>query len=226
MVSEMKRKIERVEDDAPRRLPPPEREARRLRQVGKLAGLQLSGEYECAHSLIDKAVQMLEDDVIRYLGVDECGKREQEMQGVKKDKELMTDARGFVRETLASTHVVADTTSDLKLKNAFVRRGLAFDQAQVMSFATHEKLVTLFFTEYLREQPIGFARVSQDQLMRADREIFRRLQEFTRGGIRPSVDGSRPIDNFIQGVLDSASEQILLLPMRSGSGGSKNTDIE
>ena len=76
MLSEMKRKIERVEDDAPRRLPPPEREARRLRQVGELAGLQLSGEYECSHSLIDEAVQMIEDDVIRYISVDECGKRE------------------------------------------------------------------------------------------------------------------------------------------------------
>jgi hypothetical protein len=76
MVLEMKRKIEMVEDDVPRRLPPPERESRRLRQVGELAGLQLSGKYECAHSQIVKAVQMLEDNVIRYLGVDECVKRE------------------------------------------------------------------------------------------------------------------------------------------------------
>jgi MoxR-like ATPase len=34
------------------------------------------------------------------------------MQDVKKDRELKTDARGFVRKTLASTHVVADVTSD------------------------------------------------------------------------------------------------------------------
>jgi hypothetical protein len=143
------------------------------------------------------------------------------MQGVKKDRELKTDARGFVREALVPTHVVADTTSDLKLKNAFVRRGLAFDQAQVMSFSTHEKLVALFFTEYLREQPVGFARVSQDQLMRADRDFFRRLQELTRGGIRPSMDGSRPIDGLMQGVLDSAAVQMLLLPLRGGGGGPK-----
>ena len=103
---------------------------------------------------------------------------------------------------------------DLKLKNACIRGGVAFDQAQGMSCATHEKLVTLFFTEYLREQPVGFARVSQDQMMRADREIFRRLQELTRGGIRPSMDGSRPIDGLMQGVLDSAAVQMLLLPMR------------
>ena len=37
--------------------------------LGELAGLQLSGEYGCAHSLIDKVVQMIEDDVMLCLGV-------------------------------------------------------------------------------------------------------------------------------------------------------------
>ena len=37
--------------------------------LGELAGLQLSGEYGCAHSLIDKVVWMIEDDVMRCLGV-------------------------------------------------------------------------------------------------------------------------------------------------------------
>jgi hypothetical protein len=46
MVSDMKRKIERVEDD-------------RLSVYQPQRGLHLSGEYECAHSLIDNAVQML-----------------------------------------------------------------------------------------------------------------------------------------------------------------------
>jgi hypothetical protein len=46
--------------------------------VGELAGLHLSGEYECAHSLLDA-----EDDVVRYLVVDECVKREQEDAGCK-----------------------------------------------------------------------------------------------------------------------------------------------
>jgi hypothetical protein len=221
MVSEMKRKVERVEDDAPRRLPMPERDARRDRQARELVGLSLTGEFECAHGLIDKAVQMMEDDIIRYLPVDECSKREQEMNGEKKDKELKTDSRGFVRETSVNAKVIADTTSDLRLKNAFIRRGLAFDQAQVMAFATHEKLVSLLFTEYMRDPPIGFRKVSQDQMMRADREVFRRLQELTRKGIRPAADGARPIDAAMQGVLDCAAVQMLLLPLAEGSGGGK-----
>jgi hypothetical protein len=143
------------------------------------------------------------------------------MNGEKKDKELKTDSRGFVRETSVDAKIIADTTSDLRLKNAFIRRGLAFDQAQVMAFGTHEKLVALLFTEYMREPPIGFRKVSQDQMMRADREVFRRLQELTRKGIRPASDGARPIDAAMQGVLDCAAVQMLLLPLAEGSGGNK-----
>jgi hypothetical protein len=216
MVSEMRRKVERVDDDAPRRLPPPEREARRARQATELRGLVLTGEYECSHGLVDKAVQMIEDNCIAYIPVDECNKRESEMGHEKKDKTLKTDGRGFVRESTNDQRIAADINSDLKLKNAFVRRGLAFDQAQVMSFAVHEMLVSLLFTEYLREAPVGFSKVSQDQLMRADREVFRRLQEKTRTGIRPGLDGTKPIDTHMQAVLDSAGVQMLLLPWRSG----------
>jgi hypothetical protein len=62
MVSETKQVIERSEDNAPRRLPPPEKEAPRLSQGGELDSLQLSGEYEFAYSRIDKVVLMLKDE--------------------------------------------------------------------------------------------------------------------------------------------------------------------
>ncbi len=58
---------------------------------------------------------------------------------------------------VAAAHVVADTASDLELKNAFVRNGLALDQAQVMGCSSHE----------------SDSLVSQDQEMRADQVIAR-----------------------------------------------------
>ena len=88
MVSEMKQEIVRSEDNAPRRLPPPEREAPRLRQVGELGGLHLSGEYVFAHSLVDEVALMLKDEVMCCLGVDGCEKREQETQDDSKVREL------------------------------------------------------------------------------------------------------------------------------------------
>ncbi len=72
-----------------------------------------------------------EDDVIRYLGGDECMKQDQEMQGVKKDRELRTDARGCVRRIVVLAHVVAGTRSALELKNALVRTGLVLDLSRI-----------------------------------------------------------------------------------------------
>jgi hypothetical protein len=69
---------------------------------------------------------------------------------LRKGRELKTDARCFVRKTLASTHVVADITSDR---------------------------------------------------------------------IRPSMDGSRPVDGLMPGALDIVAVQMLLLPMHGGGGG-------
>ena len=216
---DMRRRVDRVEDDAPRRLPGPEREARRSRQVLALAGLSLEGENECAHALVDKAVQMMEDDCLKYIQLDECVTRGQELGATdKKDKTLRTDSRGFVREATTESSLLADTSTDYKVRSAFLRRGLAFDQAQIMSFATHEKMVNCYFQELMRDAPHGFRKVSMDQVVRADREVFRKLAELTRTGLKPTMAGTRPVDDCLIAVLESASVQILLLPL----GGSQN----
>jgi hypothetical protein len=218
MVSDMRRRVDRGEEDVPRRLPAPEREARRLRQAAGITGISLDDENECAHSLIDKAVQMMEDDMLKYIPLDECVTRGQELQAVdRKDKSLKTDARGFVRESSTAVSLTADTSSDYKVRSAFLRRGLAFDQAQIMSFESHEKLPKMFFKELMREPPPGFRRVTLDQVIRADREVFRKLAEMTRSGVKPESSGNRPIDTCIVSVLESASVQLLLLPLPGGN---------
>ncbi len=181
MVAETRARLEATgagEDQPPRRLPVPERAARRSTQKASLPGLDLEGELECSHALVDSAVAMYEEDTVRHLALDECTRRSQELGGIKKDKELKTDARGFVREQTKADHPSADLASDLRIRNAFDRRGLALEQANVMSYSPHAVLVKVLFTEYLREPPVGYAKVSLDQIVRADKEVFRRLQDW------------------------------------------------
>ena len=59
--------------------------------LGELAGLQLSGEYGCAHSLIDKVVQMIEDDVMLCRGVTSARNKNKRCRMLKKGRELKTD---------------------------------------------------------------------------------------------------------------------------------------
>ena len=65
--ADLKSRIDRKDDDAPRKLAVAERASRHQDQVRRLRGLNLVGELEASHSLIDAVVQMYDDNQLRYL---------------------------------------------------------------------------------------------------------------------------------------------------------------
>ena len=73
---------------------------------------------------------------------------------------------------MADNKIKVDTSSELQVQWAFQRRGLAFDQCQLISYATHDKWVQTLLSSLTREPPPGFARVTMEQAIRADQEIF------------------------------------------------------
>ena len=62
--------------------------------------------------------------------------------------------------------------TELKLMWCFQRRGLAFDQAALISWDKHESWVAAMFQAYSAEPPPSFAKVTMPQLLRADKELF------------------------------------------------------
>ena len=107
MLAELKGKIERKEDEAPRKMPQPERTARLEQQKARLAGLALNGVNEPSNGLIDLIAQQKADDVLRYVDLDLCISRETELRSSKPGK------------------AKADTSTDMLVKQAQVRRALA-----------------------------------------------------------------------------------------------------
>ena len=209
VVSEMKRRSERTEDEAPRKMPMPERAERHRQQAGRLSGLKLEGEMEPAHSLVDKAVAIFDEEIINYIPWQDCISREMEMAKVKTLKELAGSGNAAAFE--------------LKLGNALKRRGLAFEQANVMSYESHELLVTMLVQTFVMEVPDGLIRPTVDRLRQADQKVFSILQSKCRDGLRAKGAGGRPIDNLMERVLDSAAIQMLVMPIavRGGGGGSR-----
>eukprot|EP00969_Alexandrium_andersonii_P027866 1215940-Alexandrium_andersonii.AAC.1 len=106
----------------------------------RLSGLDLRGELEASHALVDACVALYDENRLRYLDWQMCTKRDQELTGEKKDKEWRPDAQGVVRERVVSVKSPADTSTDLRLRFALQRRGLALEVAQLMSFDVHELL--------------------------------------------------------------------------------------
>ena len=65
--ADLRSRVDRREDDAPRKLALPERSQRNRDQALRLAGVSLDGEREVSHALIDVVVQLCEDNQMRYI---------------------------------------------------------------------------------------------------------------------------------------------------------------
>ena len=65
--ADLKKRIEKTDEDPPRRLPVAERSARHDKIAARLTGIKIQGELEPSHALVDKYVQMVEDGNLRYL---------------------------------------------------------------------------------------------------------------------------------------------------------------
>jgi hypothetical protein len=221
-VADVKTRMERTEDTAPRKLVVPERASRRERLASRIQGVDLSGELDVAYSLVDRCVQMAEDDILTYIPWEICAKRSQELRGHKIMKEFKPDSRGFMRECEVPATHMADLTSDLRVMNTLRRRGVAMDMANLLTFEMHEKLVRHLMEAYQEDPPRGYRAVDLDQLRRADETVFQMLVDATRHGIKPRADGTLPLDDAMQQALSSHKLVMTLSPLQMGSSsGSK-----
>ena len=165
MLAELKGKIERKEDESPRKVPQPERNARLDEQRGRLIGLSLTGVNEPSNNLIDLVAQQKEDEVLRYIDLEFCTSREMEMRSSKPSK------------------TKADVSSDLLVRQALMRRNLAYDQMEIIRFECGESWTTFLFMLMMREPVKEWNQITLAQILEADKQMFILASEVCRDGI-------------------------------------------
>ena len=172
---DLKASIDRTEDQPVRKLAIPERAARHESQKLRLPGINLEGECECSHLLIDKVQNQYDTNEVRHIPPEECVKRDQEVLGKKVDETLrlaINKLSGeFKAEKEEEKHTV-ELSSDLALRNAFLRRGLAYDQCGLITHATHESWIAILFRALAEPAEEGYHRVSTQQIIKADQKMF------------------------------------------------------
>ena len=219
VAAEIKNQTEASDDMPVKRLAAADRAQRLADQQARLTGLRLRGNLEPADGLVDKAVAVYESDRLQYLPWSECSSREHELTtGQKKDHSLSFDASGTIKLQTKTSAGSADTSSEMLVRFCLMRRGLALEQANVVSYANHDLLVEKLFEYKMMEPPPGFQKVTMKQLELADMRFWLLLSEHTRSGIKVSAAG-RPCDVHFQKCLDS-TEFLTLLQHRAGASGS------
>ena len=218
--AELRTRVEKKEDDPPRRLAQAERASRFTDQVARLSGLDISGELEPSHGLIDLVFSMIEDNQLKYIRWEQCTKRDQELMGIKSDPMWKPDSQGVIKEVKVQAELKADTSSDLRLKYALQRRSLALDQARLCDYEKMERWSCILLEAYSRAPIDGYRRVSIEQVQHADMEMFKHLIKMTRSGIRPSLN-KIPIEDELLKALSLPEIRLHLQPLPSGSAAKR-----
>ena len=213
-ISDLKNKVTATDEDAPKRIPVQERAARHVEQKNRLVGLRLEGELECSYSLLDLVMQQFERNELKYVTLNLCTSREQEQAGFKKDAVLTLDAEGQLKIKPSSITAKVDTSTDFRIFQAFNRRGLAYDQAQLITFEVHSKWVDFLFSSMQRSPPDGFMQVTFQQVVTADKELWKKLIDETRAGIVSDAGGAKPIDAAMNKWTTSPEILFFLMPMQ------------
>ena len=202
-------------DGAPvRKLPIPEKRARREAQQRRLQGLSMEGELDPSYQLIDACNHQLESGVVYWLAPSKCPKREVEVvAGFKERAPTLQVENNAIKISQAAVSVDCDASDGLKCQWAWMRRGLAYDQCKMISYTIHQKWIQRMLDCLTHQPPPGFASVNLAQCIRADKEMFLLISKEGLTSLKPDGRGELPIDAVMSRLMYDQRVNQFLLPL-------------
>ena len=198
---------------ATRKLPTAERVARQKAQQARLGGLVFNPNTLPSNHLVDLFVDMVETGLLTYIKPDLCCSRAQEVEAVKRDPAVSTDASGLLKVGTKQSEASCEAHSELKLRAAWQRRNLAMDMAGLATFDVVESWVQFLFQQLLKEQPRGFSKISLQQILDCDRNLFVLAAHQTMGNLSSNPGEDKPLDGIIEKLRDSNEVLQYLTPL-------------
>ena len=183
---------------ATRRLPTAERVARQKAQQSRLGGLVFNPNTLPSNHLVDLFVDMVETGLLTYVKPELCCSRAQEVETVKRDPAVSTDATGLLKVSTKQSEASCEANSELKLRAAWQRRNLAMDLAGLATFDVFEGWVQFLFQQLLKEQPRGFSKISLQQILDCDRNLFVLAAHESMGNLSSNPGDEKPLDGIIE----------------------------
>ena len=227
VTAELKMSVEKSEETVARKLSQPERNDRYETQAKKLSGMRLRGQHEPADALVDLAVNIYDENRLRWISWDRRISKEQELVGDKKEQAFTVSGNALKLESRAS-EAVADTSSEILLNYALTRRSLAMDQANLVDFAVMQTWTEKLMKTRVDVPPSGFQKPTMKQLMAADVKFFEELSDVTRAGVQANAKG-RPLDAAVPQVIHMPEVTSLMQPtaqlVSSDYGKVKDTPV-
>ena len=132
LVATLRQQIDQSDETQPRKVAFAERTQRMDRLRQDLRGLEISGELEPSHALLDKCCAIFDSNNVKWLEPAICISRSMEVQGTPKARELTLEKGSLILKQ--DDKLTCQTDSEIKLHYALSRRAVALAFARVMSF--------------------------------------------------------------------------------------------
>ena len=221
-LGDLRSRIERRDDDAPKRLPMAERAERLAQLKASLVGLTVDIQLEPAHKLMDSVVQQVEDNCIQFIPLKDCLSRESELLSHKHETTIDFASDGTMKLNKRQREIKADITGDLKVKMAMQRRALAYHMAGACNYEVLDSIISRMFALLTKEPVAGFKAVSLQQITMAEREMWMLAAQRTRGLQLSSV--AKPLEAALKDLQDSPEVKYHLLPLPNVGKPPKDDD--
>jgi hypothetical protein len=216
-VAAIKQRVEPSIEGQVKRLPPQERDERMRRLSEKITGFSITGDYEPAHSVVDFFTTMIEESAPKYLALSKCVSREQELMSQRVDKRIVVLEDQKLQVKSNAPDITADLSTDLKLQNAFIRRGLACETANLLTYETHERIRHSFMQHMTRDAPPGFRAPDMSAVLRADRELWMKAFDKCKSDLKVDARGRYPLDEELLALYTCPEVVFHLLPTPGGA---------
>ena len=219
-LEDLKSRADRSESSEARVLPLAEKMDRIRQQKDRLVGLSFTPQSEPSHSLIDKVCQQLEDNVVTYIELNQCSSRHDEALHSKVDTSLALDNSGGLRLSKKQRLDDVNVTGKHKLRQAFLRRALAYDLAGIATFSVLDLWTQKLF-EKMNEAPLNnYKYISVEQAINADKALWVKISNDTRGQLQPKTGVDKPFDVSFINFCEHPEVLQHLTPLQ-GQGGSR-----
>ena len=211
VIAGLKGSLESTEE-ATVKLSPEERSSRIQAIRTKLGSWPVGGAFEPSHYLIDVCSSMIREQAIKHIPPSRCGSREAEIGSSKKDDQLVKVENSVLKLSARPSPTRVDVSTDLRLYQAFSRRGLALEVAGVCSFEAHESVMRTLFDYTHRHPPPGFTGPGTEQIIRADQELWKQVSSQVKHEFA-AVGGQKLVDKALQECASASAVVFHLLPL-------------
>lgn len=208
-----------------RKIPNAEKQARLITQQKRLVGISITGELQPSHALIDLVNSMCDSNNVIWIPPSKCSKRETEITMATKEKSSMVSVEQHLLKVAPADHEIkTDTSSDLQWQWAMMRRGIAFDQCGLIKWDTHQLWTQQLLSLLSKDAPAGYSKLSLDQLVRADKELFTVMAQDLQITDKRLTATPAPMDEAMKSLRTDPRITMCLLPLAKGTPRPSNED--